>query len=321
MNIDYNKEPAINVAFGGTVVALNTPGHKDEPKGFLLDAYGMFTCGRVMAAMGLPCGGPPNIMYGYGTGSDGKSLLAYEVRQAGNCCCANFSLFKQGQGIPDEGAFLARTKLPFQGCCGFCKTAVTYAIEKDKGEVVNRLYSLKNHPRGAMDCYAWCLPCSHCSKGILQGNVCVNVRTPIWKGESAPGEADYDLTDMIGMYTKTAIMYPTGCCVAAIGPAVNVRVDLTPEYEATLSEDEKAVLLLLVATQNGTVDPTAGGAAIPVFGGQFCLGAGVQTLGWTLGIPFNNTTYDYQGLMDSFARGAANTGDMVARAKSLATGK
>jgi len=83
----------------------------------------------------------------------------------------------------------------------------------------------------------------------------------------------------------------------------------------------QAVLLLLVATQNGTVDPTAGGAAIPVFGGQFCLGAGVQTLGWTLGIPFNNTTYDYQGLMDSFARGAANTGDMVARAKSLATGK
>lgn len=321
MNIDYNKEPALNMAFGGAVMALNTPGHKDEPKGFLVDAYGMFTCGRVLAALGWTCLDTPNVQYGYGTASDGTSLLAYEVRQAGNCCCANYSLFKQGQGIPKEGAFLARTKKPFQGCCGMCKTAVTYAIEKDKGDVVNRVYSLKNHPRGAMDCYAWCLPCSHCSKGILQGYLCVNVRTPIWKGESAPGAADYDLTDMIGMYTKTALLYPQGCCVAAIGPAVNVRVDLTPEYEATLSEDEKAVLLLLVSTQNGTINPADGGAAIPTFGSVFCLGPTVQSLGWVLGIPYHNTTYDYQGLMDSFARGAANTGDMVARAKTLATGK
>jgi len=321
MNIDYNKEPALNVAFGGAVVALNTPGHKDEPKGFLLDVYGMFTMGRVCGAMGVPFCSTPNVVFGYGTGSDGTSLLAYEVRQAGNCCCPNISLFKQGQGIPKEGAFLARAKLPFQGCCGYCTTAVTYAIETDKGDVVNRLYSLKNHPRSPGDCYAFCLPCAHCSKGILNGDVCVNVRTPIWKGESAPGAADYDITDMVGMYTKTAIMYPTGCCVAAIGPAVNVRVDLKPEYEATLSEDEKAVLLLLVATQNGTLDPAAGGAAIPLFSGQCCLGTAVQTMGWTLGVPFQNTTYDYQGLMASFAGGAANTGDMVARAKSLATGK
>jgi hypothetical protein len=320
--IDYNNQPAVNFSFGGSVMTMNSKGHKDEPKGFLMDAYGMFTCGRVLAALGMPFCATPNIQYGYGTNSDGTSLQAYEIRQMGMCCCARYDLFKHGQGMVPEGKFLARTNhKPTSGCCA--KTIVTYALERDTPDGKERLYSLKNKPRTCMDCYAMWAPCSHCSKGVLEGNVCVNMRTPIFRGQRKgnDGVVDLDSTEPIGMLTKTSILYPTGCCTAAVGPAVNFRADLNPDVEAGLDDDDKAILALFIATaKTDPINPS--GAALPIFGGSFCLGeTALAALGWSLNIQTQNTSYDYMSLMDAFAKGAAETGDMVARAKSLATGK
>merc|ERR1719158_1176411 len=98
-----------------------------------------------------------------------------------------------------------------------------------------------------------------------------------------------------------------------------MRADLTPEHAEKLSGDDKAVLALFIAANQGDPANFSGnsGTSLPAFASPACLGElGIQMFGWMLGIQNQNTWQTYSGVTEGMAKGGVDTGDFLPRVRA-----
>ena len=118
---------------------------------------------------------------------------------------------------------LAKTVRKEKTCCD----PMSFGIKLADGSSNAIVFKVKNKPICCGQCCAF-PTCNNCSKGIMKGNMCINLKNPI-----------YDQNDQAVAYLiQTAPLLPTSCCTADVGGKSRGGVDtLGPRCHGTLRPD------------------------------------------------------------------------------------
>jgi hypothetical protein len=199
---------------------------------------------------------------------------------------------------------LAKTVRKEKTCCA----PMSFGIKLADGSSNAIVFKVKNKPICCGQCCAF-PTCNNCSKGIMKGNMCINLKNPI-----------YDQNDQAVAYViQTAPLLPTSCCTADVGPTIQMAIHQHPDYAGKLSEDDIHRLSLFMYTVVPSV-PGGGNGGPATFIGKIANMLLMKT-GWALGYGQTEIEEEYLSFKQVFNGGVADTGDLVQSMRAAARKK
>lgn len=147
----------------------------------------------------------------------------------------------------------------------------------------------------------------NCKKGILQGNMCMNFRNPVFDPDG----------NKVAYIVQTVPLIPTGPCCADMGPTVQMRVEKA-DPNAVLEKDDIARLALFMFAVKPNMGPPGGlpkGGPV-YFVGQILPAMMLGKIGWALGYGMKGVTQEYISFKGFFNGEAAGIGDFLEKIRS-----
>jgi len=189
-----------------------------------------------------------------------------------------------------------KTRVVGKSVVGGKKGKVSYKIQ-DKDS--DRSFELRVKPKCCSGSY--CNPCNNCNQGILKGNLCKQIRTPIWD----------DKDNKVAHVVQLVPLIPTGCCVADEGPTLQMSIHKEPDVD--LSEDDIARLALLLFTVKpnvpGNLSGGPGGPSQLV--GKALGNMALSKMGYVLNVGLSNVDNKYVSLREVMNGELAGIGDFL----------
>lgn len=141
----------------------------------------------------------------------------------------------------------------------------------------------------------------NCKKGILRGNMCMQVKTPIFNASDQ---------SKVATVVQLVPLFPIGPICAAPGPTMQMSIHKEPGVE--LEPEDVARVALFMYTVRPNLPPDTSGGPVKLVGAV--LGnPGLSIMGWALGYAMENVTTEYVSLKQVMNGEVAGIGDFLDR--------